>query len=103
MFDETGSLVYGLSLRMLRNREDADEILLDVYGRAWRNAATFDPNRGSVRSWLVMMARSLAASITILPGRPSPYLTNLSGTRRRSLLALLPWGILRQDPIALAP
>jgi RNA polymerase sigma-70 factor, ECF subfamily len=60
LFDETGSLVYGLSLRMLRNREDADEILLDVYGRAWRNAATFDPNRGSVRSWLVMMARSLA-------------------------------------------
>ena len=60
LYDETSSLLFALLLRMLRSREDAEEAMLDAYSRAWRNASTFDPSRGSVTAWLVMMARSIA-------------------------------------------
>jgi RNA polymerase sigma-70 factor (ECF subfamily) len=56
---------------MLRRHEDAEEVTLDTYTRAWRNASTYDPSRGSVIAWLVMMARSLAID-RIAPGANEP-------------------------------
>jgi RNA polymerase sigma-70 factor (ECF subfamily) len=60
LYDGTSSVIYGLALRILRNREDAEEVVLDAYSRAWRQAANFDPQRGGAMTWLVMMARSIA-------------------------------------------
>jgi RNA polymerase sigma-70 factor (ECF subfamily) len=59
-FDETSPLVNGLLLRMLEHREDAEEVLLDVYMKAWKYASAYTEKRGSVQSWLVTMARSAA-------------------------------------------
>lgn len=60
LYDETSSLLNGLLVRMLGQAEDAEEILMDVYMRAWKKAASFSPERGSVQAWLVIMARSMA-------------------------------------------
>jgi RNA polymerase sigma-70 factor (ECF subfamily) len=60
LYDETCSLLNGLLLRMLERPEDAEEALADVYMKAWKNAASYSPDRGSVQSWLVIMARSIA-------------------------------------------
>jgi len=40
--------------------EDAEEVLLDVYMKAWKNAGTYSPDRGTVQAWLFTMARSVA-------------------------------------------
>ncbi len=60
MYDETSPLVFGLAVRMLGDRADAEEITADVYSQVWRTAATFDSTRGSVTTWLVMLTRSRA-------------------------------------------
>lgn len=60
LYDETSSLVYSLSMRMLSNVEDAEEVTLDVYNQAWRIAKTFDPMRGTVTAWLMTMTRTRA-------------------------------------------
>lgn len=60
LYDNASSLVYGLALRMLSNRADADEITLDVFSQVWKSAAGFESSRGSVASWLVMLTRSRA-------------------------------------------
>jgi RNA polymerase sigma-70 factor, ECF subfamily len=60
LYDQTSSLVYALTLRILGNREDAEEAVMDVYWKAWRNLGTYDAARGSIMAWLVMMARSTA-------------------------------------------
>ena len=60
LYDETSSLINGLLLRILEYPQDAEEALLDVYMKAWKNAATYTSERGSVQSWLVIMARSIA-------------------------------------------
>jgi len=60
LWDETSPLINGLLRRMLEYAEDAEEALLDVYMKAWKNAASYSPGRGSVQSWLVIMARSIA-------------------------------------------
>src|SRR5689334_20914833 len=53
LYDETSPLLNGLLRRMLEKAEDAEEVLLDVYLKAWKNASTYSEERGSVQSWLV--------------------------------------------------
>ena len=60
LYDLTSGLVHGVALRILENPQDAEEVVLDVYMKAWRNASTYSLERGSVTAWLVMMARSIA-------------------------------------------
>jgi RNA polymerase sigma-70 factor (ECF subfamily) len=60
LYDETSPMLNGLLRRMLEKREDAEEILLDVYLKAWKNAPAYNGQRGSVQAWLVTMARNAA-------------------------------------------
>jgi RNA polymerase sigma-70 factor, ECF subfamily len=60
LYDATSAAVYGLALRILRNPAEAEEVALDVFLQAWRDAARYDPSRGSALSWLLVLARSRA-------------------------------------------
>jgi RNA polymerase sigma-70 factor (ECF subfamily) len=60
LYDETSPYVFGVLLRMLADREQAEEVAQEVYLQAWRTAGSFDERRGSGWTWLAMMARSRA-------------------------------------------
>src|SRR5439155_24577626 len=59
-YDQTSPIINGLLHRILDRDEDAEEVLVDVYMKAWKNAAGYSEKRGSVHAWLVVMARSAA-------------------------------------------
>jgi RNA polymerase sigma-70 factor, ECF subfamily len=52
--------VYALCLRILRDPQEAEEALEDVFMQLWQRAAQYDPGRGSVIAYLVTLARSRA-------------------------------------------
>lgn len=60
LYDQSSRVLYALALRVVRRAEDADEVIHDVYSRAWKNARSYDPARGSVLSWLALLTRSIA-------------------------------------------
>lgn len=60
IYDGTSSLIYSITLNMLGNRADAEEVTLDVYLQIWRSASGFQVERGSVIGWLITIARSRA-------------------------------------------
>jgi RNA polymerase sigma-70 factor (ECF subfamily) len=60
LYEATSPLLNGVIRRFLERPEDSEEVLLDVYMKAWRTAASYSPERGTVQGWLVMMARSVA-------------------------------------------
>jgi RNA polymerase sigma-70 factor (ECF subfamily) len=60
LYDRTNRMVFGLSLRILGNPADAEEVTLDVYTQAWRQAARFDFTRGDPATWLMTLAHSRA-------------------------------------------
>jgi RNA polymerase sigma-70 factor, ECF subfamily len=53
----------------VREPADAEEVVVDVFGQAWRQAAAFDPRRGSVGAWLATIARSRALDMVRARGR----------------------------------
>lgn len=58
LYARYASLLLGVGVKMLRNREEAEDILHDVFMEAWRRAAQYDVGRGTVRAWLVLRMRS---------------------------------------------
>jgi RNA polymerase sigma-70 factor (ECF subfamily) len=59
-FDRYSSRVLGLLVRIVRRREDAEDLLQATFCEAWRRAHLFDPTRSRFESWLLLIARSRA-------------------------------------------
>ncbi len=59
-YDQHSSRTFGLLLRLLRDRREAEEALQDAFWHVWERAAQYDPQRGVPGLWLLMIARSRA-------------------------------------------
>jgi RNA polymerase sigma-70 factor (ECF subfamily) len=59
----TRSKLYGVSLRILRRSDLADEILQEAYVKIWRNAGDFNPRLASPITWMVAIARNTAFDV----------------------------------------
>lgn len=50
--------LYGFAYNALGERELAEEVIQDVFARAWGHAAEYDSRRASVRTWLYAITRN---------------------------------------------
>lgn len=55
--DVYGGLVWSLARRMLRNSEDAEDVVQEIFVDIWRNAERFDPSQASETTFIAMIAR----------------------------------------------
>lgn len=60
LYDSTNRILFGLILRILRDRASAEEVLVDVYLQVWRRGETYSATKGSPLAWLLTIARSRA-------------------------------------------
>jgi RNA polymerase sigma-70 factor (ECF subfamily) len=60
LYDHSSTLLYTLAFRILGNREEADDLLQDVYLEVWRKVARYDIGRGTPIAWLITLTRSRA-------------------------------------------
>ncbi len=56
----TSAKLFGVALRILGERSEAEDVLQEVYVTVWRKAADFDPGRASPLTWLIAIARNRA-------------------------------------------
>jgi RNA polymerase sigma-70 factor (ECF subfamily) len=60
LYDRHHRLLFGLILRILRDRSEAEEVLQEVFVLAWTRAETYNVTLGSPAAWLVRVARNRA-------------------------------------------
>lgn len=109
LFDRYFRLVLSISLKILRNAPEAEDLMQEVFFEIYRRAAEFDAGKGAVKAWIMRCAYSRALnrlaylrtrhfyetpSLTIEPATPGP----------QNGLSTQEWGtILEQGVRALTP
>ena len=69
LYDRYGAVVYTVAYRVVGERADAEEVVVEAFAQAWRDAGRFEAARGSVAAWLTMIARSRALDLVRARGR----------------------------------
>jgi RNA polymerase sigma-70 factor, ECF subfamily len=60
LYDRHSPVILGFLMRLMRERADAESVLLETFLQASRTADRFDAQRSNVLSWLMMIARTRA-------------------------------------------
>jgi len=72
LYDLTSAKLFGVCLRLLRDRAESEDAVQEVYIKIWHNAAKFQQAEASPMAWLIAIARNHA--IDRLRGRRAPAL-----------------------------
>ena len=59
LYRQTSATVYGFALSILKNRQDAEDVLQDTYLRIWNAAGSYTPG-GKPLAWILTITRNLA-------------------------------------------
>jgi RNA polymerase sigma-70 factor, ECF subfamily len=60
LYSATSAKLFGVVLRVLDNRAEAEDAIQEIYVRIWHNAARYQVNGLSPMTWLITVARNLA-------------------------------------------
>ena len=60
LYDATSAKLFGVCLRVLNNRAEAEEVLQDTFVKVWNNSDRYAANGYSPITWLVTIARNTA-------------------------------------------
>lgn len=60
VYDRFAGLLLSMAEKILADRAMAEDLVHDVFLEVWRHAASYDPSRGSVRTWMLVRLRSRA-------------------------------------------
>ncbi len=74
VYDQYSSFVYGLAARVIGDHRAAEDVTQDVFVSIWERPESFDPSRGSLRTWLGTLAHRRAVD----------YVRREEARRRRS-------------------
>jgi RNA polymerase sigma-70 factor, ECF subfamily len=60
LYDRYASMALGVALRVVGDREEAEDVVHDAFVAVWRKIDRFDAGRGSLRAWLMTVVRNRA-------------------------------------------
>ena len=82
LYDRHAAAALAVALRVTGDRQEAEDVVHDAFVMVWRKIARFDPERGSLRAWLMTIVRNRAID-RIRARRPG---MDLEDADERSLL-----------------
>lgn len=62
LYERYAAMVFAVASRVLRDERDAEEVVQDVFLSLWRTAGRFDPNLGSLGTYLLTLTRNASLS-----------------------------------------
>ena len=69
LYDRHAGGLLAVARKMLSSDREAEDLVHDVFVETWRRAGDYDPERASVRTWLVLRTRSRCLDLLKAPAR----------------------------------
>ena len=69
LYDRVSPKLFGIALKITRDRAVAEDVLQEVFTDVWRKARNFDPRRGEAGAWLAVIARNRSVDALRRQGR----------------------------------
>lgn len=91
LYDRYGGVLYAVAYRVVGGRADAEDVVVEAFAQAWRDAARFEASRGSVVAWLIMIARSRALDVVRARGRRDRITASAAASQPESPPAMGTW------------
>ena len=63
LYDRHASALLALAIRVLGNRDEAEEVLQDSFVKIWQEAASYDANRAGFRAWACTIVRNRSLDV----------------------------------------
>jgi len=64
LYDRFNKILFGMIYKILRNKEESEDLLQEIFVKIWNKADQFDPSRGSAYSFIATLARNRAIDRT---------------------------------------
>lgn len=99
LYDRHAAALFGTTVRFLRDRESAAEVLQDVFVAMWRRADQYQPRSGSVIGWLLGIARNRSLDrLRAEARRPRAARGREADTEPSEAIDFLEWASRRHGP-----
>lgn len=95
LYDRYGAVLYAVTYRIVGQRADVEEVVMEAFTQIWRDATRFEAGRGSVVAWLTMICRSRALDHVRSRSRREKLNTSAAGESGSQVPAM---GSLAKDP-----
>jgi RNA polymerase sigma-70 factor, ECF subfamily len=97
LYEHTSAKLFGVTLRLLKDRAEAEDALQEIYLKIWQRAETYASSQASAISWLVAIARNHAidrlrgrkqneeldeAGMAVADDAPDPEASAIAGSER---------------------
>ena len=77
LYNRYSGVVYRLAFRVLKQREQSEEVVQEVFWRVWRRSTSFERERGRVSQWIFGIAHNLCIDeMRRMRARPNPVYEN---------------------------
>lgn len=63
LYDATSAKLLGIALRILRDRQIAEDVVQDAFVKVWQNAGSYSPEAGRPMTWLITIVRNRAIDV----------------------------------------
>ncbi len=63
LYNETSSQLFGVAIRILGDRQLAEDVLQDTYVKIWQRSKEFQSARGSAKAWMISILRYRAIDV----------------------------------------
>jgi RNA polymerase sigma-70 factor, ECF subfamily len=62
LYDESAPVLFAICVRLMRDRDEAQDVLQEAMIRIWRKAHLFDASKGNAMAWMAVVTRNCALS-----------------------------------------
>jgi RNA polymerase sigma-70 factor (ECF subfamily) len=60
LYDRWAQTVYSVVIQLLKDADSAEDVVEETFWQVWQRASSYDPSRGTVRTWILTIGRSRA-------------------------------------------